>query len=373
MSPFRQGLIFLACATLLVIAQLLLKRGITGFGQPNLTLAGGVRLIRYIATSPVLIAGYMIGFLAGLFWLSALSVVDLSFAAPVLMGTYFLELLLLSRLLLKESISPWRWLGALLILGGLLILARTGPGKPHDQPAISALEQIDTAAVRRRAAASEGDFMHTRQFKPLARKLPARIATALIGWPRPLPTAADKAKLIAETAARFGIRNFVETGTHAGDMVEAQRRNFDHVVSIELADVLFAHAQSRFTGVPNVRIIAGDSAEVLPSVIASMNGTALYWLDAHYSGGKTAKGEVPVIRELTAIGERNCPGDIVLIDDARLFPGHNGYSRLEAVIGKHRSYPSLQVLAAITRRCWKDHDISVADDIIRIGRISKDS
>jgi drug/metabolite transporter (DMT)-like permease len=125
MSTLRQGMTFLFCATLLVIAQLLLKRGIGGFGHPELSLGGAVRLIRYIVTTPTVIAGYLVGFVAGLFWLSALSVVNLTLAGPAMMGIYFLELLIFSRIFLKESISPMRWVGALLILGGMLILART--------------------------------------------------------------------------------------------------------------------------------------------------------------------------------------------------------------------------------------------------------
>ena len=48
---------------------------------------------------------------------------------------------------------------------------------------------------------------------------------------------------------------------------------------------------------------------------------ALFWLDAHYSGGDTAKGQsnTPVMSELEAILAYSRRNDIILVDDLRYF------------------------------------------------------
>ena len=67
-------------------------------------------------------------------------------------------------------------------------------------------------------------------------------------------------------------------------------------------------------------------------MIQEIEGPALFWLDGHYSGGGTAKGEMctPIIQELKVIGLRS-PQDVILIDDARLFTGRDDYPTLDEV------------------------------------------
>ena len=58
---------------------------------------------------------------------------------------------------------------------------------------------------------------------------------------------------------------------------------------------------------------------------------ALFWLDGHYSGGVTALGTTttPIFAELQEIELSKRKSDVILIDDIRLFNGHDGYPTLE--------------------------------------------
>jgi hypothetical protein len=127
---------------------------------------------------------------------------------------------------------------------------------------------------------------------------------------------------IALLAGSFSIDSFVETGTYRGDSVAAVRDIFAHLISVELSPEFAAAARSRFAGDPAVRILEGDSAAGLGEALASApDRPAILWLDAHYSGGPTAKGarNTPIRAEIEQILSCRDGRDVILIDDARLF------------------------------------------------------
>ncbi len=126
---------------------------------------------------------------------------------------------------------------------------------------------------------------------------------------------------VAAYGRAFGLKTLVETGTYLGDMVEAQRLRFDRLISIELSQDLYKAARSRFAHAKNVTILRGDSGELMPSIVAGLEGPALFWLDGHYSAGITARGslETPVQRELEAVLGSKTGYHVILVDDARCF------------------------------------------------------
>ena len=88
----------------------------------------------------------------------------------------------------------------------------------------------------------------------------------------------------------------------------------------------------------------------------NLNGKTLFWLDAHYSAGVTARGnkDTPIISELDAIFTNMNNGSyILLIDDARSFTGKNDYPELAYL----KNYVSDKV---------PDAEIFVERDIIHI-------
>jgi len=172
--------------------------------------------------------------------------------------------------------------------------------------------------------------------------------------PVPPPHAVKQQALLAH-ADRYGLRTLVETGTCYGDMVEAVRRDFERVYSIELSEDLHAEARRRFRGRSNVVLVQGDSAVELADVIRSLEGPALFWLDGHYSGADTAKGEqeTPVLAELRHIFAEGNATHVVIVDDARLF-------------GTDPAYPSVDELCAFVGSLQAGVDILVKDDMIHI-------
>ncbi|MCP2501606.1 MAG: hypothetical protein NCA08_08605 [Deltaproteobacteria bacterium] len=169
-------------------------------------------------------------------------------------------------------------------------------------------------------------------FVPFGRMLRDVVAYAkyplwLLARKRPPDNYVRKWGRILAIAREQGCRSFIETGTFYGQTVNRMRRYFDRVVSIELCDPLFEYNRKAFRMCANVRMIHGDSASRLEEAIESLGGNILYWLDGHYSGEGTAIGESvsPIHRELGVIRERYRKGDCILIDDARMFTGDNGY------------------------------------------------
>jgi hypothetical protein len=162
----------------------------------------------------------------------------------------------------------------------------------------------------------------------------ARIALQwrLCGSPVPPPHIVKQGILLRyQKQRRF--RTFIETGTFTGEMVAAMRPHFDRVISIEMAPAIYEATKRRFAGDSRVQLLLGDSGVLLPQVLAALDHAAFFWLDGHYMGGTTARADLdsPVQRELAALLRHPARGHLVLIDDARLFTGTEGYPTFDDV------------------------------------------
>ena len=104
--------------------QLLLKAGVSQGGPIAISFEGLIVLIRRIFTTPLILAGYALGGLTNLVWLTALSRFEISFAAPVMAGLSFVFLLAASALVLGETVGSSRWIGTLLIVAGMFLVGR---------------------------------------------------------------------------------------------------------------------------------------------------------------------------------------------------------------------------------------------------------
>jgi len=163
-----------------------------------------------------------------------------------------------------------------------------------------------------------------------------------------------KHALVKEYQRRFGLRVFVETGTFAGEMINAVVGRFDRIFSIELDDQWHATAVARFAARGDVTLLHGDSSIRLGEVLAGLREPALFWLDAHYCGPGTARGPLdsPIVRELEAIEAHPVQGHVVLIDDMRYFNGSGGY-------------PEAGALAAELGRNHPADVVEIRDDVLR--------
>lgn len=113
---------------------------------------------------------------------------------------------------------------------------------------------------------------------------------------------------------------FVETGLYLGDHMPTRVSLFKTIHTIELNKDFIDRAKLRFPEFTNIVYHHGDSGEVLGHMASEINEPALFYLDAHYSGGETAYGkdETPLLRELSALKSRPY-NDVIVIDDCRLF------------------------------------------------------
>ena len=176
------------------------------------------------------------------------------------------------------------------------------------------------------------------------------------GNPIPAPDVV-KQRTVKEYAKISSVETFIETGTYLGDMVNAVMDTFNKIYSIELDKTLYEQAKKKFSKHHNISIFHGDSSKVLPVILADISEPCLFWLDGHYSGGITAKGDfnTPIMQELNCILDHTIRGHVILIDDAREFNGYNDYPTIEELKKRiFKKYPD-----------WK---FDIKDDIIRIHK-----
>jgi hypothetical protein len=159
----------------------------------------------------------------------------------------------------------------------------------------------------------------------------------LAGRPIPPPPLVKQA-IVKQYQRRFGPRVLVETGTFAGEMVNAMLGRFDRIHSIELDDAWYARAVARFGHRPDVTLLRGDSGARLREVLDRLEEPALFWLDAHYSGPLTARGPLdsPIAQELADIAAHRVRGHVILVDDMRDFNGTGGYPDASALVAELR-------------------------------------
>ena len=153
---------------------------------------------------------------------------------------------------------------------------------------------------------------------------------------------------------RYKINILIETGTYYGAMIQAMKSKFKQIYSIELGENLAQKAQQKFAKYAHIKIIQGDTIQILPKILTSISEPCLFWLDAHYSGGITAKGdkETPILQELQHVFNHQIKNHIILIDDARLFTGKN-------------NYPHFKQLSSFIKKNNAKLTVVIKDDIIR--------
>jgi hypothetical protein len=170
----------------------------------------------------------------------------------------------------------------------------------------------------------------------------------------PMPNL-GKQRVVVEYIKNYSPEVFIETGTYKGKMVYAVMPHIKRIYSIELDSTHYENARKRFAGYQDIQILHGQSGEILPQVMKNIDRPCLFWLDAHYSGGSTAKAdlETPIMQEIECILHHQLASKhIVLIDDARCFVGRS-------------DYPTLNALEKFIKKSCPDWFFDVENDIIR--------
>jgi len=106
------------------LGQVLLKQGMGSMGPLTLSLNQFTSILWKIASNPFVVLGLFIYVCGTVFWLTALSRVDLSFAYPFASLSYVV-MLIASWQLFQENITPLRILGTVVITLGVILISRS--------------------------------------------------------------------------------------------------------------------------------------------------------------------------------------------------------------------------------------------------------
>jgi len=113
---------------------------------------------------------------------------------------------------------------------------------------------------------------------------------------------------------------FIETGTYHGETIFAVEPEFETLYTIECSEYYYQLTKERYAG-KKINFILGDSSVVFPTLLPKITTKAIFFLDGHWSGGNTGRGEkdCPLVEEVTHIYQLFQHEAILIIDDVRLF------------------------------------------------------
>ncbi len=106
------------------LGQVLLKKGMGSMGPLTLGLHDLPQVLLRMASNPYVVTGMLVYGASTVFWLAALSRVDLSFAYPFVSLSYIF-MLVASWQLFREDLSVLRILGSFIILLGVVLISRS--------------------------------------------------------------------------------------------------------------------------------------------------------------------------------------------------------------------------------------------------------
>jgi len=106
------------------IGQILLKKGMNTMGAMTLSISELGSILWRIATNPFVVVGLFIYVISVIFWLVALSRVDLSYAYPFASLSYVI-MLIASWWIFDENISLMRLIGTIIIGIGVWLISRS--------------------------------------------------------------------------------------------------------------------------------------------------------------------------------------------------------------------------------------------------------
>lgn len=133
----------------------------------------------------------------------------------------------------------------------------------------------------------------------------------------------------------YGADYFFETGTWKGDgLAYAAKYPFKKLYSTEIIESVAEKAKQRFVHDKRIEIITDSSTAALENYINTIQGSCIFWLDAHFPGAEEGlKGyneyedetiKLPLRREMEIISVRKGSyNDIILVDDLRIYEEGN--------------------------------------------------
>lgn len=107
-----------------VYGQIILKWRISKYGNLPEGLQEKLIFLLKLLLDPLILSGFVSAFVASLFWMAAMTKFDISYAYPF-MSLSFVLVFVLSVFLFQESITPYKVIGLLLIVAGIIVTSRS--------------------------------------------------------------------------------------------------------------------------------------------------------------------------------------------------------------------------------------------------------
>lgn len=124
-TKFNVSIIYILISVLFgAIGQIMLKKGMGSMGPITLTMQGLPSTLWRMGTNLYVVGGLLLYVTGTVFWLAALSRVDLSYAYPFASLSYVI-MLAASWLLFHEDITLLRLVGTLVVALGVIIISRS--------------------------------------------------------------------------------------------------------------------------------------------------------------------------------------------------------------------------------------------------------
>lgn len=119
------AIIFLVGILIGAFGGILMKMGATSIGHTEIhSISQLISYLFKLFTNPHSLAGVFLYFFSAVIWSYLLTKLDISFVQPILALTY-VATPILAIILLHEHVPAMRWLGILVIIFGVFIVART--------------------------------------------------------------------------------------------------------------------------------------------------------------------------------------------------------------------------------------------------------
>jgi hypothetical protein len=165
-----------------------------------------------------------------------------------------------------------------------------------------------------------------------------------------VPHSYTKFRAIKAAKEKVKAETLIETGTYLGVTTKRCASHFDNVYTIELDRDLAEQATKFLSSNKNVNVIQGDVLQQLPAILDRDVQSVLVFLDAHFSGGVTACGDLPepAIEELILLSKYQDKIAGIIIDDFRLFGTEPGFpSKSEVFQAIEKLFPSFNLTVAL--------------------------
>lgn len=168
-------------------------------------------------------------------------------------------------------------------------------------------------------------------------------------------------ELVLALQEQFGVTCLIETGTYFGGTALWASERFDRVVTIENSLPIYQKTLKKLGHIKNIEFLHGHTLSELNGIVPGLADQAIFWLDAHWSGGETygIADECPILAEIEIINRSDFL-HFLLIDDARLFTAppplpHNS---------KH--WPDITALLAVLNSKQGRYTVIVDDVVLSV-------